>query len=264
MRKLLFILFFCVFARGVSAEQNTQKVVFSGSSTVLPLMETLEPYLEGQGFLMEVQGGGSSAGIKSISAGLAQIAMVSRDLSQRESKRYETLAIAKDWIVLIAHQSNPIESMSNEEVSDLYSGKLSTWPGSKNEVHLIAKENGRATKKVFDTHFKLRGKLRKDLVIIGANGQAIVSVANDENALAYVSYSAAHEAMRQGEKIKLIALNGVVGTPENVQAGTYQLTRTLNLVYLPKQLGTVDTLKSLIGRPEARKLLASQHVFPLN
>jgi len=243
------------------AESNKELVVFAGSSTIMPIIEDMTDLLGKNGFDLQVQGGGSSAGLKSTKMGLAQVGMVSRGLTTREKRSYNNFVIAKDWVVLITHKSNPVKNLNQQQVYDIYSGKQDLWDSGK-EVHAIGKEGGRATKKVFENHFKLRGKVRKSIIIIGANGQAIASVANDPDALAYVSYSAAIEAVKQKENIKIITLDNIAATPENILNQSYALTRSLNLVYLDKNEALMERLKIAFKSPEAMNIFKKNHVMP--
>lgn len=233
---------------------QAENITFAGSSTVLPIMEGMSPVFKKHGIDIKVQGGGSSAGLKSVRMGLADIGMVSRSLTKKEAKAYQQFALAKDWIVLISHKDNKKSDITKAEVIEAYTQKSSP-------LHVIAKEAGRATKVVFDNYFDISSKLRSDLVIIGANGQAIASVENDPKALAYVSYSAAHKAIEQGSPIKILTLDGVAGTPENVQSNKYQLARTLNLVYLEKNQRTIDKIQSILSDNDAKVVFASNYVI---
>ena len=241
---------------------ETETVTFAGSSTILPIMEAMGPVFKEHGINAEIQGGGSSAGFKAAKMGMAQVGMMSRDLTDKEAKALKNLTISKDWVVMIAHSGTPFEDITSEQVIGLYTGKKKDIDGWK--LDAIAKENGRATKKVFDEYFHLGDKeghpLDPKLVIIGANGQAISAVANDPHAMGYVSYSAANRALEQGEPIKILSLDGVFGTPENVNNGTFKMTRPLNLVYQEKNQDLMDRIRKILTLPEARKVFEANNV----
>lgn len=244
----------------IYAEEEAKTVTFAGSSTIMPIMEAMQPVFKEHGIKPKIQGGGSSAGLKSTKLGMAEVGMVSRSLSEDELKTFKHLVISKDWVVLIAHKDAKFDDITSEQVVGIYSGEEKEIDG--NRINPIAKENGRATKKVFDKYFKLKGKLAKDLVIIGANGQAISSVANDPYGLTYVSYSSASEAVKQGEPIKILTLDSVEPTPENVKDDKYKLSRALNLVYMEKNEDLMKRLQEILSTPEARKVFEEANVMP--
>ncbi len=234
---------------------QAENITFAGSSTIMPIMEAMVPVFKKNGIDVNIQGGGSSAGLKSVKMGMAEIGMVSRALTESELNTFEYLTLARDWVVIISNKASSLNDISSAEVIDLY-----TNPKNK-EFHVVAKEDGRATKVIFDSYFNIEGKLRKDLLIIGANGQAIATIEKDPNAIAYVSYSAAYEAKKQGSAIKILPLNGIEGNEENVLSGKYKLARELNLVYLKSNFETVNRLTKVLVTPEANKVFKSHNVI---
>ncbi len=243
------------FTTAVAAET----VTFAGSSTIMPIMEAMTPVLEQHGLSPEIQGGGSSAGLKAAKMGMAEVGMMSRSLTPREQETINHKVIASDWLVIIAHADAPYQDITSEQVVGVYTGAENTLHGEK--VNAIAKEGGRATKKVFDEYFKLAGKLDPGLIIIGANGQAIASVAQDPNGMAYISYIAAAKAIEQGEPIKMLTLDGVAGSPENVRSGAYDLSRSLILVYTDKNQALMDRIIAVLSTPEAAEVFAASGVM---
>jgi len=241
-----------------------ESVTFAGSTTVFPFMEQLTPLLAKQGIDAKVQAGGSSAGFKACKSGIAQFGMMSRELKKSEKPHVETLVMSRDWLVMIAHKDAPFDNITSKEIVDLYTGHSKELNGYK--INAIAKEAGRGTKTIFDHYFHLGKKaghpIARDLVIIGPNGQAITTVAGDIHGLTMLSYSAVDAAIKQGEPIKMLTLDGVAGTPENVGNGKYTLQRALNLVYLPKNAALADRLRKALANDEARKILIDGGLKP--
>ena len=260
MRSFL-ILFLSVFTISAHAGDS---VTFAGSTTVFPFMEQLTPLLAEHGIDAKVQAGGSSAGFKAAKSGIAQFGMMSRELKDSEKEHVQTLVMSRDWLIMIAHKDAPFDNITSEEIVDLYTGKTKELNGYK--INAIAKEAGRGTKTIFDHYFHLGKKaghpIARDLVIIGPNGQAITTVAGDTHGLTMLSYSAVDAAIKQGEPIKMLTLDGVAGTPENVGDGKYTLQRSLNLVYTPENEGLAERVAKALANDEARKILIDGGLQP--
>lgn len=103
------------------------KLSISGSTSVTPLMEklvekygSLNPDLE-----IEIQSNGSSAGISDALAGVADLAMSSRDLKPEE--KLETYTLALDGIAIIANNESKVESISLDNIKSVYTGKIVEW-----------------------------------------------------------------------------------------------------------------------------------------
>ncbi len=265
MRKLVVLFLTLTLALFTAFSANAgEKVVFAGSTTVLPFMEKMAPFFKEQGMDIEVQAGGSSVGYKTAYTGMADIGMMSREMKPAEAKNLKKLVIARDWLVMIAHKDAPFDNITTQEVIDIYTGKTKQLHGFK--INAIAKENGRGTKKVFDHYFHLGKKhhhpLAKDLIIIGPNGQSITTLAHDPHGLAYLSYSAVEAAIKQGEPVKMLTLDGVAGTPENVLNGKYKLQRTLNLVYREDKADLIKRIKAVLATEQARKIFKANGIEP--
>jgi phosphate transport system substrate-binding protein len=262
--RLFLTLFFSIFAISISSVNAGEEVTFAGSTTVFPFIEQLTPLLAEQGIDAKVQAGGSSAGFKAAKAGIADFGMMSRELKDKEKPHVKTLVIALDWLVMITHKDAPFDNITHEEIVDLYTGKTKELNGYK--INAIAKEAGRGTKTIFDHYFHLGKKeghpIARDLVIIGPNGQAITTVAGDTHGLTMLSYSAVDAAIKQGEPIKMLTLDGVAGTPENVENGKYTLQRSLNLVYTETNAALADRLAKALANDEARKILIDGGLQP--
>jgi phosphate transport system substrate-binding protein len=101
---------------------------------------------------------------------------------------------------------------------------------------VVNKEEGRGTRTLFEQYFGLAEQFVSSALIIGPNGQAILTIAGNPQAISYVSNGAAAVALKRGVPIKILALDGVSATRANVQNGTYRLCRPLNFVTaLPAQ-----------------------------
>lgn len=235
-----------------SCRRAEEAVVFAGSSTIRPIIENLEKFYAKHNIKIRAQGGGSSVGIKSARERLALFGMASRELTDEEKSTLKYQTFARDGVAIIVHSSNPLEQIDRELIRDIYSGKRSQWDNGQT-ITVINKEAGRATLVVFEEYFDLAKRIRDDAVIIGPNGQAVASTARDPNAIAYVSIADAKAAHDNGTTIKLLKLDGVEATPENIKNGTYKLSRSLNLVYLPENEAKVKPILQLLGDPEAKE-----------
>lgn len=217
---------------GVSDEAG--KLVLTGSSTVAPLAQEIGQRFEqfNPGVRVDVQTGGSSRGIADVRSGLADIGMVSRALKEDESD-LTAHTIALDGICLIMHAHNPVESVSEEQVRAIYRGQLTNWSdvgGQDAPITVVNKAEGRSTLELFLHYYGLESQEVQASVVIGDNEQGIKTVSTNPDAIGYVSIGAAEFAAEDGVPIKLIAMNGIAPTTQNVRSGSFPLSRPLNLV----------------------------------
>lgn len=106
------------------------RVVVAGSSSVAPVMEKLkEAYIDhNPNTTVELQQSDSSTGINAVAEGICDIGMASRALKQSELDRglFET-TIARDGIVIIVNEQNPVSDLSAEQVKRIFTGEILSW-----------------------------------------------------------------------------------------------------------------------------------------
>ena len=209
-------------------------LVVTGSSTIAPVIGDLAKRFEAAnpGVRVDVQTGGSSRGLADVRSGLAEIGMVSRALGGGETDVTAHL-LARDGVAMIVHASNPVASLTSEQVLGIYTGRIRNWRalgGSDAPITVVHKADGRSTQKVFLSHFGIEAVDVKASVVIGDNEQGIKSVAGNPDAVGYVSIGTAEISASRGAQIKLVAQDGVEASIRTVASGAFPVVRELNLV----------------------------------
>lgn len=264
----ILILGLVLLAAGCRNEQSPSRLMLSGSSTIAPLMGEVAKRFEAQnpGVRVDVQMGGTSRGISDARQGLVDIGMASRELTAAEGN-VEAHTLALDGICLIVHQSNPVASLTDAQIASIFRGQLIRWSelgGRDAPIVVVNKAEGRSTLELFLHHFKLKNSEIKAQVVIGDNQQGIKMVASNPEAIGYVSVGAAELAVKQGEPLKLLPMNGVAASLENLRNGTFPLRRTLNLI---TRKGPPNELARRLIRfaqsPDVNDLIERQYFVPL-
>jgi len=216
-------------------ENNSIRIV--GSSTILPIVkDASKAFHRMTGIRIVFKGGGSRAGVRAALEGNADIGMVSRSLTHEEASRLQAHLIGHDGIAVILNAAIPLIEVSRQQIVDIFFGTITNWKafgGKDMEITVIAKEDGRSTRRLFDNFFNLK-KVVSTAQIIGSNTEAIILVAGDPTAIGYVSIGSAEHAVYLGLNLKLLPLDEVPATTENVASEQYPLCRPLNLVTLGK------------------------------
>lgn len=117
-------------AGAYSGNKPSGKIVVAGSSSVTPVMEKLkEAYLKvNTGAEIEIQESDSTTGVTSTIDGICDIGMASRDLKDSETEKgVKGTAIAIDGIAVIINKDNPTETLTKDQVMNIYTGKTTVW-----------------------------------------------------------------------------------------------------------------------------------------
>lgn len=230
----LCIVLVATFVYQSAAWANDKRISITGSSTVAPLILEIAKRYEKlhEGSRIDVQTGGSSRGINDVRRGLVDIGMVSRSLKTSEADLTPHL-IALDGIGVILHKSNTIQTLSNQQIVDIFQGKIKNWQelGAQDKpITVVNKAEGRSTLELFLKHFALKNSQIKAHVIIGDNQQGIKTVSGNAGAIGYVSIGTAEYEEERGTSIKRVSISGHKATVNSVANGTYPLARQLNLI----------------------------------
>lgn len=109
------------------------KVTMAGSTSAAPVLESLaEQYREyNPNVIFEIQQTGSTAGIETVTQGICDIGITSRELNGSERVRGLTeIRIAMDGIAVIVNRENKWNDMTMEDIRKIYMGDITNWEGN--------------------------------------------------------------------------------------------------------------------------------------
>lgn len=102
-----------------------------------------------------VTGGGSGTGIAALINGTVDIANASRkiqseEIAQAKANKITPIehAVARDAIAVIVHPSNPVDHLTLQQISDIYTGRITNWRevgGENRPIVLLSRETNSGT-----------------------------------------------------------------------------------------------------------------------
>ncbi len=170
---------------------------------------------------------GSSAGIQAVAEERCDIGLASRPLREEEKRKGLQQAVAAvDGIVVIVHPDNPVKNLSLEQIGEIYKGEIKNWKelgGKSLPIVMIGREAGSGTREGFEEITGTKGicKYNQELT---STGDVIQTVAGNPNALGYASWASVKD------RVKVLKVDGVAASRENIQDGKYKLRRDFYLV----------------------------------
>jgi len=240
---------------------GSERVIVAGSTSVQPYSEVLAEafVISHPGIIIDVQGGGSSSGIRAALAGTAHIGASSRLLCEDEMG-YWNIEIARDGLAIVVHPSNPISGLSIEQLQRVFSGEITNWSelgGNDAGIHLIAREEGSGTRGAFEELIMTGGQFITPRAIVqGSNGAVRQLVSSDPNAIGFLSLGLVNET------VVALDLDGIAATAENVINGTYNLFRPFLFLCSEEPQGATALFIDFILSPEGRAILAEEGLIP--
>lgn len=219
------------------AEQTIINVV--GSTSVTPVLQKLSDDYMGkvENVKINVQGVGSSAGVKSANDEVCEIGMSSRNLKSAEKEWGLTEhVIAYDGIDIVVHPDNPVADLTSDQVNKIFKGEITNWKdvgGDDQEILVVSREAGSGTRGAFEELLKLQEKnadgkkvsiVVENALIAEGNGAVKANVASKKSAIGYISLSYVDES------VKDILVDGNKGSVENIKNGSYKVSRPFLLL----------------------------------
>lgn len=235
-------------------------IIVAGSTSVQPFAEILaeEYMILHPDVSIDIQGGGSSAGIMSAQSGTADIGMSSRDLKDDEAGLW-SVEIARDGLAVIVHPSNPIQNLTLGQIRDIYTATINDWSklgGRNSKIHVITREEGSGTRGAFESLVMDKQWITPKAIVQDSNGAVRQLVADDPNAIGFISLGLVDDT------VKALQLEGVAATTENVINGRYGLSRPFLFITLEQPSGETKQFIDFTLSAEGQKILAAEGLIP--
>ncbi len=206
----------------------------AGSTTVQPVAEALAEAFGAYNpdVQVDIQGGGSSVGVKSAGEGTVDIGAASREVKESELADFPNLAIhtiARDGIAIAVNPDVAVDGLTKDEVRDIFAGEIMNWSevgGPDAVITVISREEGSGTRGAFEE--MVMGKEGPPIVdtaiLFPSNGAVRTAVSTTPDSIAFLSFGYLDES------VKALAVDGVDATVENALNGSYPVVRPLNML----------------------------------
>jgi phosphate transport system substrate-binding protein len=137
--------------------------------------------------------------------------------------------IAKEGFVFITHQDNPVDSLTQEQLRDIYSGKITNWNevGGKDEEIKAFTRNWDSGSQTALENFMDGIPLLTGLdqgMVIGSMGEILSSIQlTGSGAIGFNIYSWALNYQVENAQLKILAVDGVRASNETLSDKSYPL-----------------------------------------
>lgn len=139
--------------------------------------------------------------------------------------------VCYDAFVFITHKDNPIESLTVQQIKDIYTGKIKNWKevgGNNEKITAFQREKNSGSQTAMENLVMGGSDMIDPLevkVIVGM-GELVDTVAEYENETASIGYTYRYyiDTLYKNDNIKTIAVEGVAPTDENIRSKAYPFT----------------------------------------
>ena len=206
-------------------------LTIAASSSAKPVIQALSDNFSAANpqISFEIIVANSTRSLEHLAAGEADIAIVSH--LPPDAKGFRQTPLARDALLLIVHPDNPVDNLTPAELATLYSGRIYKWrkaEGFSEGVQVVVRERTSGLRAVFNEAV-MDGERITPNARVFPNGKAVARyVSQERGAIGYIS------AADLSDAVKIITLNGVSPSPENLQNQAYPLACTLYAVTAPE------------------------------
>ncbi len=228
-------------AETTEAAKLSGTVTLAGSTSMQKLCEAMiESFEESYpDITVTAEYTGSGAGLESLVGGKTDIGNASRALKdgEKDSGAVENI-VAIDGIAVITHTSNTVSNLTSQQLTDIYTGKITNWVdlgGADEAIVVLGREAGSGTRGAFEELLDVADQCAYAQEL-DSTGGVLAKVASTPGSIGYVSLDVVDGT------VKALSLDGVEPTEENIVAGSYKLSRP----FVMATLGTIDEQNDLV------------------
>ena len=156
--------------------------------------------------------------------------------AEEKGTKFVYTPIGYDAFVFFVHKDNPIDNLTTEQVQAIYSGEITNWNevgGNNEKIAAFQRNEGSGSqsmlirfmdgKEIMDAPSEMVNDLMSGIV------EKVSDYKSKSNSIGF-SFRYYLEGIIQNPDIKILRIDGVAPTPENIKNGTYPITGPLYAV----------------------------------
>lgn len=207
------------------------------------MTELAAAYQQKTGVTISLSGGGATKGIRATNSGEADMGGTCRP-SQPEAFPAEEgnvvlYQVGWDALVPIVNKETAVNDLTTEQVKAILLGKITNWKevGGKDAKVLVVTREGKISgvgymslKMIFED---MSTEYTKEALIVQDTGPLENKISVDRIAFGITGVSSAKRRVQDGKQLKILSVNGVEATMDNIASGTYPYFRPLYIAVNP-------------------------------
>ena len=254
----LFVLFMIMSTMGgTSAAASEMKWVGCGISKKAFMGSVSKAYEQKTGIHITLHGGGATRGIEDVAAGKADLGGSCRHVLMRPEERgVELIPVGWDALVVITHRSNPVESLTMEQVRSIFSRDIINWKqvGGPDRIIKVLARTGKISGV---------GRMARELVFknpkkdFTSGAKLVKSSGPLETAIEKMPWTIGFTGISSARKrsVKFIRIEGKEPSYDTIANGEYMLYRPLYLVIRQNPSPDVRKFVAFIRGPEGQNVI---------
>jgi phosphate transport system substrate-binding protein len=171
--------------------------------------------------------------------------------------------IANEMLVIVANTALPVDSLSLDEIRDIFAGRTALWDlpgGPAIPIQAITRERGTSTRQAFET-LVMEGQPITSSARLAMDEQNMVELVNSTPG--GIGYVAGTSLPSLGEQAAPLSVEGVRASLEAARQRAYRLITPVVFVAVSEPQGALRNLLDWILSPEGQATVR-QHALGVN
>lgn len=226
----------------------------AGSSSMQSLMHKLAEAYTGRydHVIIDIDARGSRLGLEALREGTVDLALVSREMGSDEEEGLTATLIARDAIAILVNDGNMVESLTSQQLKDIFSGHILLWSdvgGEEVDVQVLSREDGSGTREAFEGMVMGDSSVTQTAIVLPGDRAVCQFVAEHALTIGYASAADIPLGTRA------LRIDGVNPDLRAVSEGDYALVRPFILVSRQRPEDEVQAFVDFVASPAGQVIV---------
>ena len=176
---------------------------------------------------------GSAPGMALAASGDVDLALASTEPTGTVKTQVTLVPIGISGTAIMVNAANPVTNLTKAQLKAIFSGEIGDWSavgGMSGRIFVGTRTPGSAIQKSLDTYLfgSATPLYTKDAFVLDDTTQTVKAVVSRHDAISIITSTDPNSA---DPRLRLLKLDGVAPSKENLTSGAYPMRRPLYLVY---------------------------------
>jgi phosphate transport system substrate-binding protein len=207
----------------------------------------------------------TTGGIEGVLSGRFAIGLVARRLQDNEKSKIVYRAIARSMTGVVTQKSLPVNSLSDAQICDIFSGKIKSWKDigdSELNITVLTRKRDDNNTENFRKHMDCFKDLKMSPEAISLlRGSELLDALDKRPGTIGITNLGSN--FREHQNIKALAISRVAAAPETVKSDKYKFYHEHGAITLGEPQGLAKRFLEFINTVEGQKIIASRGALGL-